>query len=43
MQRPDMEVLNKIGSGSIQDFLTQNGILALAHFMELYFNVNGYG
>ena len=43
MQRPSKETLEKIGDGSIHDFLVANDLEALDFFMRIYFNVNGYG
>ena len=43
MQRPSKETLEKIGDGSINDFLVANDLMALAPIMRAFFNINGYG
>ena len=43
MKRPSEEVLAKIGSGSIMDFLIANNITALEPSVKNLFQINGYG
>lgn len=43
MKRPSEEVLEKIGSGSIMDFLIANNITALEPIAKDFFQINGYG
>ena len=43
MQRPSQDTLNRIGDGSIHDFLVAHDLLVLAPLMQILFHVNGYG
>ena len=43
MKRPSEEVLAKIGSRSIKDFMIAYDIMALEPIIVDFFQVNGYG
>ena len=43
MKRPSQETLDRIGNGTIWDFLVANDILAIESILRNYFHTTGYG